>query len=167
MDELCSTRISPHITVDVRIETLEWLENLQKVEELCCAVARITVAEVRRKTLKILESDVELAIVLTDDAVVQTLNYVYRGEDKPTNVLSFAMLEEPAVLIPGEVLALGDVVIALQTTQREAEEQAIPLADYFCYLVVHGVLHLLGYNHQESNAAETMERLEDKILTLL
>ncbi len=169
VDELGNTSISPRITVDVRIETFQWLEKLQKVEALCCAAARIAVVEGGGHALALSETGVELTIVLTDDAVVQNLNRVYRGEDKPTNVLSFALLEAPdfPTPAPAEVLALGDIIIALQTTLREAGQQAIPLADYLCHLVVHGVLHLLGHDHQESGAAEVMEGLEDRILTLL
>ncbi len=168
MDELDNTCTAPRITVDVKIETFQWLEKLQTVEELCCTAARIAVVEGGGHALTLSsETGIELTIVLTDDSVVQKLNRVYRGEDKPTNVLSFSLLEEPDFPIPGEVLALGDIIIPLQTTLREAGQQAIPLADYFCHLVVHGALHLLGHDHQESGAAEAMERLEDRILALL
>ena len=167
MGELGSFSTSLHIAVYIKIETQEWLEKLQRVEELCHVAARLAVLEGGAHQLAPSETDIELTIVLTDDVVVQTLNRVYRGEDKPTNVLSFALLEKQDFLIPGEGLALGDIVIALQTTLREASEQSIPLTDYFCHLVVHGALHLLGYDHQENGAAEAMERLEDRVLALL
>ncbi|VBB69861.1 Metal-dependent hydrolase YbeY, involved in rRNA and/or ribosome maturation and assembly [invertebrate metagenome] len=163
VDKLSST--FPRITIDVRFETLQWLEKLRKAEELCCVAARTAVIEGGRHPLSLPGEGVELTVVLTDDSRIKTLNCIYRGQDKPTNVLSFPALEEPSFL--GEALALGDILVALQTTLREAEQQAIPFADHFCHLVVHGALHLLGYDHQESDAAETMERLEARILAQL
>lgn len=111
--------------------------------------------------------DAELAIVLTDDAAVRGLNAEWRGKDKPTNVLSFpaATPEEIAAAgAGGPPLLLGDVVLALETCRREAEEQGKPLADHIAHLVVHGVLHLLGHDHEDAAEADRMERLEASIL---
>jgi probable rRNA maturation factor len=108
---------------------------------------------------------VEVSIRLTDDAEVQTLNRDYRGKDKPTNVLSFPMVQEDLIeglanSDDGEVL-LGDIVLAAETCAREAAEKGWALPDYARHLIVHGVLHLLGYDHElgESQAV-AMEALE-------
>jgi len=96
----------------------------------------------------------ELSIVLADDAFVRDLNKSYRGKDKPTNVLSFPNDEEP----------LGDVILAYETVAREAEEQKKSFKHHAAHLIVHGILHLQGHDHEEEEAAEKMERKEARIL---
>ena len=110
-------------------------------------------------------ANIEVSIRLTDDAEVHTLNRQYRQKDRPTNVLSFPMvqpdlLESLCNSDDGEVL-LGDIVLAHETCVREAAEKSWSLADYAQHLIVHGLLHLLGYDHElgESQAA-AMEALE-------
>ena len=95
-----------------------------------------------------------VCLVLADDALQRRLNHEFRGRDKSTNVLSF----------DGAPAALGDVVLALETIAAEAEAQGKPLADHVVHLVVHGVLHLLGYDHETQGQARSMERLEIEIL---
>ena len=109
----------------------------------------------------------ELTVVLTDDAAVRTLNADWRGKDKPTNVLSFpiATPEEIAAAEPeGPPLLLGDVVLAYATCRREAASQGKALDHHVAHLVVHGVLHLFGHDHQADDEAELMEGLETAIL---
>jgi probable rRNA maturation factor len=102
----------------------------------------------------------EIAIVLTDDSEIRTLNRKWRRKDKPTNVLSFPA---PA----GSEPHLGDIVIAYQTVAREALAQKKPLADHLAHLALHGYLHLLGYDHDSDRKAKAMERLETLILARL
>jgi len=97
----------------------------------------------------------EVTLVLTDDKEMQELNSTWRGKDAPTNVLSFPLEEE--VSEPG---LLGDVVLAYETTLKEAREANLALADHVSHLVVHGVLHLVGFDHEEDEEAERMENLE-------
>lgn len=104
----------------------------------------------------------ELTIVLTDDTEMRDLNREWRGKDMATNVLSF-----PTGEALGEPLLLGDVVIAYETAQQEADESGISLADHISHLVVHGVLHLLGLDHDKDEAAERMEDLERRALASL
>ena len=107
---------------------------------------------------------VEISVVLADDALLRSLNRDYRQRDEPTNVLSFeAALGE--VPIPGEALLLGDIVLARETIAREAAEQAKPFVDHLTHLVIHGALHLLGYDHQINREAREMEALEVAILS--
>lgn len=103
----------------------------------------------------------ELSVVLADDATLRRLNFSYRGKDQPTNVLSFPIGGgDPAV----HAILLGDVVLALETVDREAGEQSRTLADHVSHLVVHGVLHLLGHDHGSGRQATAMEGLESDIL---
>jgi len=110
----------------------------------------------------------ELGITLTDDETVRTLNRDHRGQDKPTNVLSFPLAgADFAPEAPGAPLLLGDVVLALGTVAREAAEQGKSLEAHAVHLVVHGVLHLLGHDHETDADAEAMERLEIGVLQAL
>ncbi len=107
---------------------------------------------------------------LSNNHLVQELNRDYRGMDKPTNVLSFATIDDPDFyndLALYEEIELGDIIIALETLQQEAELKQIPLAHHFCHLLTHGLLHLLGYDHIEDEEAEYMESAEIKILEQL
>lgn len=110
------------------------------------------------------DGPVELSVILADDGTVHRLNRDYRGQDKPTNVLSFALAEGEAVPDAGGPAMLGDIVLAYETVAREAAEAGKRPQDHACHLVVHGVLHLLGYDHGTDAEAETMERLETAIL---
>ncbi len=105
----------------------------------------------------------ELSIVLTDDAEQQILNRDWRGIDKATNVLSFPQIE-PFGPVSG---LLGDIILARETLVREAEEQGVSFDDHFTHLVVHGFLHLLGYDHMDDDEALAMEGLETQILASL
>ncbi len=101
-------------------------------------------------------------VVLTNDTEIQAINKEWRGFDKPTNVLSFPSPEMP---VPqGEVAHLGDLVLAYETMAREAKEAEKPLAEHVTHLVVHGTLHLLGFDHEDDAEAEVMEQKERDIL---
>jgi probable rRNA maturation factor len=104
------------------------------------------------------EGPVEVSLALADDAAVRVLNRDYRGKDKPTNVLSFESGGRPF---------LGDVVLALETVLAEAKAQGKQPADHLAHLVVHGVLHLLGHDHETRAEAARMERVEIAILSRL
>lgn len=106
----------------------------------------------------------EASVVLGDDALVRTLNQTYRGKDKPTNVLSFPFQVPPGAARNG---ILGDVVLAAETIAREAAERGISPVHHLQHLVIHGLLHLLGFEHDTDAEAETMERLETEILATL
>lgn len=99
----------------------------------------------------------EISIVLTNDAFVQSLNKQYRGKDKPTNVLSFTNSEHP----------LGDVILAYETIEHEALAQGKNFKHHAAHLIVHGILHLTGHDHEDANEAEKMEAKEIRILRKL
>jgi probable rRNA maturation factor len=102
----------------------------------------------------------EVAVLLTDDATVHALNARFRDKDAPTNVLSFPAPTNPE----GH---LGDVALAFGVCAREAEAQGKSLADHLQHLVAHGVLHLVGFDHETDDEAETMEAREREILSRL
>jgi probable rRNA maturation factor len=106
----------------------------------------------------------ELAIVLTDDSRIRALNRVWRGIDKPTNVLSFPAKEARS---DGEPVLLGDIVIAYETTAREAADEKKPFLHHLAHLTVHGFLHLRGYDHEAEDEALAMERIERAVLARL
>jgi probable rRNA maturation factor len=112
--------------------------------------------------------DAELAVMLTDDAGIRTLNNNWRGMDKPTNVLSFPALQPEGARKPGDApRMLGDIAIAYETTKREANEEGKPFPHHLSHLAIHGFLHLIGYDHENDADAEEMESLETEILEQL
>lgn len=106
----------------------------------------------------------EVVVLLTDDAAVRGLNAQFRGKDQPTNVLSFPPADMPGLETPPP---LGDLALAFGVCEREAREQRKPLAHHVAHLVIHGVLHLMGYDHIEESEAEAMEALERRLLAAL
>lgn len=130
-----------------------WPDGLEERAEIAIAAAlKASKAKVRSVS--------EVSVVLTDDAEQRELNKQWRGIDKSTNVLSFPQLE-PFTPLEGIV---GDIILAEETLRREAEEMGISFEAHFTHLVVHGFLHLLGYDHIEDDEALQMEGLETQIL---
>jgi probable rRNA maturation factor len=112
--------------------------------------------------------EAELAVMLTDDAGIRTLNSNWRGIDKPTNVLSFPALPPTGAGGPDDApRMLGDIAIAYETTRREADDEQKPFDHHLSHLAIHGFLHLIGYDHETDNDAEAMETLEAEILAQL
>ncbi|MBY6017541.1 rRNA maturation RNase YbeY [Halomonas denitrificans] len=107
--------------------------------------------------------DAELTIRITDEAESQQLNRDYRGKDKPTNVLSFPFEAPPGIELP----LLGDLVICAAVVAREAAEQEKAPMDHWAHMVIHGCLHLIGYDHIDDEDAEEMESLERQLLAQL
>jgi probable rRNA maturation factor len=134
-------------------------------ESLAAAAVAAALGETPHGNLADGSAAVEVSIRLSDDAEVQALNRSYRGKDKPTNVLSFPMVQADLIeglanTDDGEVL-LGDIILAAETCIREATEKAWALPDYVQHLIVHGLLHLLGYDHEPGDTeASAMEAIE-------
>lgn len=110
------------------------------------------------------KEDAELTIRIVDVEESQTLNHQYRDKDKPTNVLSFPF-EAPENL--PDFPLIGDLVICASVVEQEAQEQGKPLKNHWAHMVIHGILHLLGYDHIDDEEAEEMESLETDILSQL
>jgi probable rRNA maturation factor len=130
-----------------------WPEGLEPIAETA------VLAALKASKAKV-KGAAELSIVLTDDAEQRELNRDWRGKDAPTNVLSFPQIEPfgPVVGI------LGDIILARETLEREAVDLDKPFEEHFTHLVVHGFLHILGYDHIEDEEALVMEGLETQIL---
>ncbi|MCL4158767.1 UNVERIFIED_CONTAM: hypothetical protein GTU68_017847 [Idotea baltica] len=112
------------------------------------------------KTIPQFQENAELTVRIVDTEESHQLNHDYRGKDKPTNVLSFPFEVPPGM----ELDLLGDLIICRQVVEKEAEEQNKPLLAHWAHMVVHGSLHLLGYDHIEDDEAEDMESLETEIM---
>lgn len=137
--------------IEVEVEDEAWAAAIADVEAVVVTAAEAALGTVAGA----------VTILLADDATVRDLNARFRGKDRSTNVLSF-----PAAPLPGAVLEpLGDIVLAYGTCAAEAEAQAKSLADHLRHLVVHGVLHLLGRDHEDDAEAEAMETEEREILS--
>jgi probable rRNA maturation factor len=134
--------------VDVAISCPGWRKQIRGIVRLARETVRAALDDAGI-------TEAEISLVLSDDAAVQALNRRWRGQDKPTNVLSFAT---------GDVPHLGDIVLAFETLAREAVEQGKPLAHHLRHLIVHGVLHLLGHDHEAVRDAARMEKRERRIL---
>lgn len=157
------TDVEPAIEIDIRIEAAGWSASAISPEGLAKEAVRATLAD-----MKIGATTAELSILLTDDTAIAALNRQWRDRAGPTNVLSF----------PGDALAdgdtpdgapvlLGDIVIAFETVLAEARAADIAVSDHFRHLVIHGILHLLGYDHETDEDAAIMERREIEILGTL
>ncbi len=160
-----SAPVNTEIAIDIATQDPAW-ENIAGVEE---TVENAVKTAVRFANLPHLAKDrpLEISMVLANDDLVQVLNREYRGKDKPTNVLTFAALDDEIMPDTGGQLSLGDVILSLETLQREAKEQNKPFHEHLIHLCVHGTLHLLGYDHLEEDDATIMETLEIKILAQL
>lgn len=155
------------LAVEVMAEDERWAEFIPDASALAERAALAAYAAAAADSFDPAPPDAaELTVVLTDDAAVQALNRDYRGKDAPTNVLSFATIDDESAPPPppGEPLFLGDVILARETCLREAEEAGKPAGDHLFHLVVHGVLHCLGFDHEADAEAEEMEALETAIL---
>jgi probable rRNA maturation factor len=125
------------------------------------AIAREAIAATLSESGRKLRRGAEVCVHLVGDTDIQALNKQWRGRDAATNVLSFPAAA-PAEI--GAARLLGDIFVAFDTVGREAEDEGKPLADHFRHLVVHGFLHLLGFDHEADARAEAMEALEVRIL---
>ncbi|ACK51811.1 protein of unknown function UPF0054 [Methylocella silvestris BL2] len=143
--------------IDIAVEAEAW-ESFEDPATLAETVIVQTISQSGAK----LAAEAEISIVFCDDAFIADLNRKWRGVDKPTNVLSFPS-GGPIAVTP----VLGDIVIAYETTEREAQEAGKPFRDHVAHLIAHGFLHLIGYDHLAAADAEAMEALERSVLARL
>lgn len=147
----------PEICIDIR--SAGWNDAAFDVDDLCRRAAAAAVAAARQA-----EAAAEISIVLADDAFVRELNKAWRHVDAPTNVLAFPCSAAGDPAIDGGERLLGDVVMAFETARVEADRMGLPLRNHVAHLIVHGVLHLLGYDHETDAEAAAMEQLEVEAL---
>jgi probable rRNA maturation factor len=146
-----------HKNIDIEVEDPAWSEAAGDLIGLTRAAAAAALATRSSGAGAV-------TILLTDDATVRDLNARFRGQDKPTNVLSFPASAPAGTGASARGAPLGDIALAFGVCALEAAEQGKPLIDHLRHLTVHGVLHLLGYDHGAEDEAERMENLERKIL---
>lgn len=159
-DEPPQTGPAGLISVDVLLNGGDWTalpEAVDAVREAAGAAARMSETRL---------AGANVAIALAADADVAALNEAYRGKSASTNVLSFPAPQLPAGVDTGECF-LGDIILAAETVTREAADLQIPLRHHLQHLVVHGLLHLSGFDHDTDEAAHSMETLETRILATL
>ena len=158
------------MTLDIVIDTdAEW-DSSNNWAALARSAAAAAIAESAFPELGQGERSVELSVRLTSDDEVHALNSEWRGKDKPTNVLSFPMVEEEDLAEssePGPELMLGDIVLARGVCEAEAAEKGVPIESHATHLMVHGTLHLLGYDHMDEDSAADMEAREVRALARL
>jgi probable rRNA maturation factor len=142
------------LSIETSVESDSWrsIANLDALVERC-------LAEALAETDEHVRDGAEVSLLFCDDARIRDLNARFRGMDKPTNVLSFP---GPEPIETAHVL--GDIAIAYETVAREAEEQGKPLPHHLCHMIVHGFLHLLGFDHETDEEAEAMEADEARVL---
>ncbi len=151
------------IAVEVIAESSEWADAVPGAERVCERAATAAFGAVRPNTL-----GAEASVILADDARIKRLNGDHRGRDEPTDVLSFPIAGEGGTAVsptPDQPLLLGDIVVAFETSAAGAAAGEKPLSDHLSHLVVHGMLHLCGYDHLAEAEAKEMERLETQILS--
>lgn len=161
---------SKRVSVHLDTASDKWKRAFPRMKMLI-EEAAIAAYSAAKKPLPFSRRDFEIAVILTDDKTIKGLNHDYRGMNKPTNVLSFPQINlqkfkkaELDSFPPKMPIPLGDVILSFQTIERETREQSKTLKNHTIHLVVHGVLHLLGYDHMRPKDAKVMEKLECDIL---
>jgi len=158
------------MTLDIAIDSDEEWDSSNDWAEIARSAAVAAIAESAFPQLGSGPRTVELSVRLTSDAEVHALNSEWRGKDKPTNVLSFPMAEPEELDGPGDAgpeLMLGDVILARGVCEAEATDKGITLENHAAHLMVHGTLHLLGYDHMDDDSAADMEARETRALARL
>lgn len=148
----------PSIIVEVWEKS--WLALIPEAIEACRRSAEAALSEEGFGNI-----DCEVSIVLEADEYLRALNLKWRGIDRPTDVLSFG--DPPSIDLGSAPKLLGDIVISVGVASRDAEIDRIPIHDHLCHLVVHGIFHLLGYDHERETDASVMEAKEAKVLKAL
>lgn len=147
------------------IAIVDYQQVYEADEEMAKAIPSLEQIEAWANAVLVVENtgEQEITVRFTDDEESQTLNHEYRGKDKPTNVLSFPFEVPPGI----EMNLLGDLVICVPVIMREAEEQDKTPTNHYAHMVIHGILHLLGYDHIDDADADIMEAKEIRILASL
>ena len=157
--------VDPAVSLAIAVEAGEWgdVEATEALAEAALAAAVRDLAD--REGQPFPEEPPEVSLVLADDAMMAAINSQWRNQPKPTNVLSFPAFP----LVPGGKPGpmLGDIILARETIEREAADLGKPVDEHITHLIVHGFLHLFGYDHIENSDAEKMEAIETRILTSL
>jgi probable rRNA maturation factor len=159
------TRCNKLLSIDILFESPLWAKSKLSARNRVNDVLSVTWDNLPKRPKGVIP---ECTVTLSNDSKIRLLNKNYRSKDKPTNVLSFPMFNHMDE-IPSHAGAvpIGDIIIAFETIKAEAIEQNKLLSDHFTHMLIHGFLHLLGYDHMNDKEAKSMESLEIKILKKL
>jgi probable rRNA maturation factor len=157
------------LNIDMDIQEKAWLANLSDLKVLVIRVSNSFVSYIK---LNKYADTIEFSLIFMNNAGIEKLNLQYRAKDKPTNTLSFPaqelnIKEIDKIKFPDRFLILGDLVFSYAIIEDEAKEQNKSFVDHFTHLLIHGLLHLIGFDHEENDEAEEMERIEVAILATL
>jgi probable rRNA maturation factor len=156
--------------IEIALDADEEWDSSGSLEKLVRTAAEAAVAESAFPQLAGCERSIEISVTLTADERVRALNAKWRGKDRPTNVLSFPMLDAGQLMnanVAGPEMLLGDLMLARGVCEAEARDRGISVDDHAAHLLVHGTLHLLGYDHQNEGEAADMEAREVRALARL
>lgn len=156
--------------LEIAIDADEEWDSSRSLEQLIRSAAKAAIAESAYPELATSPRPIEFSVRLTGDEQVRALNAEWRGKDKPTNVLSFPMAEASEFLdtnVAGPELLLGDIILARGVCETEAADKGVAVEDHAAHLLVHGTLHLLGYDHHDDAEAAEMEAREVRALARL
>lgn len=156
--------------IEIALDADEEWDSSRSWDKLARKAAEAAIAESQYPELGESERPVEISVTLTDDDHVRELNSHWRGKDRATNVLSFPMADELDLMranVDGRELLLGDIILARGVCEAEAAEKGVKFEDHATHLLVHGTLHLLGYDHHDDAEAADMEAREVRALNRL
>jgi probable rRNA maturation factor len=156
--------------LEIALEADEEWDSSRSWDKLVRKAAEAAIAESQYPEIADSERPVEISVTLTGDEEVRALNAKWRGKDKPTNVLSFPMAEEldlTRATVDGRELLLGDIILARGVCEAEAADKGVTVEQHATHLIVHGTLHLLGYDHHDDTQAADMEAREVRALARL
>lgn len=159
------------MNIDIAIKSKKW-QTEKNIENFIDKICRTLILLTDLKKILTKDFELELAVLLVSDAQIKKINSEFRNKNKPTNVLSFPSLDENLVRKIGikkaieshKYLLLGDIVIAYETLKKESLAQKKKFHDHLTHLILHSILHLIGYDHEDDKMANAMEKLEIKIL---
>jgi probable rRNA maturation factor len=165
--------VNRHKPLMIEIQAAGW-ETLKGLEKRLNEAALLTLS-VLPQTLLPSAARAQMTLLLTSDKKVQALNRDFRGKDKPTNVLSFPQFDRKELFKAGKEgglaaktpLYVGDIAVAYGTVLKEAKAAGKPVTDHLTHLLIHGLLHLFGYDHDTDSKATRMERLEKEVMATL
>lgn len=164
--------IPDNLVLDVSVEKSSWRKILPEYNELILLSLKQVFDYVEEARTTYRFTQLELSIVLCNDELIHKLNREYRNQDKPTNVLSFQGLDDDEIeryfyseeAVPEYPHSLGELFVSDETMIKEVQQGGVSLKDHFIHIIIHGVLHLFGYDHIDDEDAEIMEGIETKLL---
>ncbi len=156
------------ITTDISINDKNWNKQNSKIKSFIKNLVSIIIPQIKIGYLLKNGVEIEVSFLLTNDVEIQNLNKQYRKKDKPTNVLSFPIINikdlENNHLLTQDFVAIGDIILSFETIKIEAEEQNKSFNNHLTHLIIHSLLHLIGYDHKTDDEAKIMEQLEIDLL---